>query len=258
MKTFYLWCGLIYSGILFASPEVPLQKVNIDLHDQAALQRGAQVFMNYCSGCHSIKYMRYNKMAEDLGLLTFEGHVDTELLVNNLIFTSAKPEDPIQISMLPADARQWFGKVPPDLSLTARERGPSWIYTYLQSFYHDAKRPFGSNNWLFPDVAMPNVFAPLQGDVLYDNKNGQLITYLGNGSMTRAQFESTLQDLVTFLTYVGEPAKLVRYRMGIKVLLFMVVLTGLAYALKRSYWKQLRTKTKIVLPKNNQNKKFFS
>ena len=185
-----------------------LLPVHIDTENKATLQRGAKLFMNYCSGCHSLRYMRYNRMAHDLGLTTVSGEVDTDFLQSNLIYTHATPQDPIQISMPAADARQWFGRVPPDLSLTARERGSSWIYTYLKSFYADAKRPFGANNLLVPDVAMPNVLMPLRD----------------NSGMTQQQFEQSLTDVVTFLSYVAEPEKAMRHTLGWKVLLFLLVL----------------------------------
>lgn len=191
------------------------QSLNIDPSDRAKLQRGARIFMNYCSGCHSLRYLRYNRMAEDLGLITPDGQLDRALLINNLVFTSAKISDPIQIAMPSSDAREWFGMVPPDLSLTARERGAKWIYTYLNSFYIDKSRPFGANNLLVPEVAMPNVLAPLQVE----------------GAMSQQQFEHTLEDLVTFLVYVGEPVQLVRYRMGLKVLAFLILILLVAYPL---------------------------
>lgn len=175
---------------------------------QATLLRGAKWFMDYCSGCHSLRYMRYNRMAHDLGLMSASGEVDSNLLRSNFIYTHATPQAPIQISMPTADARQWFGRVPPDLSLTARERGTTWIYTYLNSFYADSSRPFGANNRLVPDVAMPNVLVPLRDD---------------NG-MTQQQFEQSLTDVVAFLSYVAEPEKAERESLGWKVLLFLLVL----------------------------------
>jgi ubiquinol-cytochrome c reductase cytochrome c1 subunit len=226
--------------------ERPLMPIKIDLHDKAKLQRGARLFMNYCSGCHSLRYMRYNQMGKDLGITTFTGEVDTDLLKNNLIFTTSQPLDPIKISMPEVDAREWFGKPPPDLSLTGRERGANWLYTYLHSFYLDKKRPFGTNNLLIPDVAMPNILSPLQGEVVAIKDNNHLATpsntsllLIEKGEMTQQQFDSALQDIVTFLVYVSEPAKLQRFRIGTGVLLFLAILLILAYQLKRSYWQDI-------------------
>lgn len=246
MKKILLCLILMISWIQIAVADAELIPVTIDLQDSEKLQRGARIFMNYCSGCHSLRYMRYNRMANDLGLTTFTGDIDSDLLVSNLIFTTAKVYDPIQNSMPAEDARQWFGRVPPDLSLSARERGAEWLYTYLKSFYFDKKRPFGANNALVPDVAMPNVLAPLEGRVIAepqaDSANQRLpmhLVLIERGEMTEQQFDSTLQDLVTFLVYVGEPAQLVRHRIGVIVILFLCIFLIVAYLLKRAYWRGL-------------------
>ncbi|MDI9818428.1 MULTISPECIES: cytochrome c1 [unclassified Legionella] len=235
--------SLVISSLIHAASVAKLLPVNIDVSDQSKLQRGAKIFMNYCSGCHSLKYMRYNTMAKDLGLTTFTGEIDTDLLFNNLIFTTAKIHDPIEISMPAIDARQWFGIMPPDLSLTARERGASWIYTYLKSFYADDSKPFGTNNLLVPDVAMPNVLEPLIGRVAaVKGDTESAISHLvlvAPGEMNQREFNSTVEDLVTFLSYVAEPVQLVRYRIGIIVILFLSVFWLLAYLLKRTYWKNI-------------------
>ncbi|MFM9183354.1 cytochrome c1 [Legionella pneumophila] len=217
--------------------------VPVDINDKESLQRGAKMFMNYCSGCHSLKYMRYNRMAQDLGLTTFDGQIAENLLKNNLIFTQATIYDPIQIAMSPEDAKQWFGMVPPDLSLSARDRGPVWIYNYLKSFYSDPSRPFGANNLLMPDVAMPNVLEPLIGKVILvkdKNSHANSLLVVKRGEMFEGQFDSALKDLVNFLVYVGEPAKLIRYKLGVFVLLFFWIFLIAAYSLKKAYWKQLK------------------
>ncbi|WP_408606926.1 cytochrome c1 [Legionella lansingensis] len=233
------------TSLVWADTNVAMLPVHIDVQDPAKLQRGAKIYMNYCSGCHSLRYMRYNRMAKDLGLTTFAGDIDQDLLFNNLVFTSGKIHDPIQIAMPKTDAIQWFGVVPPDLSLTARERGPSWIYTYLKSFYVDKKRPFGTNNLLVPDVAMPNIFEPLIGQVeavTEGQKPGAPISHLvlvKQGEMNSRQFDSTLEDLITFLTYVAEPARLERYHIGAIVLVFLFIFLIVAYQLKRVYWTKI-------------------
>jgi ubiquinol-cytochrome c reductase cytochrome c1 subunit len=223
------------------STTINLLPVKVEVQDKARLQRGAKIFMNYCSGCHSLRYLRYNRMGKDLGLLTFDGQLDKNLLINNLIFTTAKIQDPIQISMPAMDARQWFGLVPPDLSLVARERGAAWVYTYLKSFYTDSSRPFGSNNLLVPDAAMPNVLAPLEGEVVVVRQNreqGPHLLLKAKGEMSQQQFDNLLEDLVSFLVYVSEPAQLVRYRIGIGVLAFLGFFLLVAYRLKKLYWKK--------------------
>jgi len=242
----YLILILVASCLHANVAEPELLEIKIDTRDQSKLQRGAALFMNYCSGCHSLRYMRYNRMAEDLGLTTFDGSVDSDLLINNLIFTKAKIHDPIQISMPEVDARQWFGKLPPDLSLSARERGAEWLYTYLRSFYIDKSRPFGTNNLLIPDVAMPNILAPLEGDVvaipiggdLKRLSNSNLVT-IAIGEMNEQQFDSAVQDLVTFLVYVAEPGKPAHHRLGLIVLIFLGLLIIFAYRLKKVYWRNI-------------------
>lgn len=235
---------------------MPMRRAHVDVTDTAALQRGAKIYMNYCSGCHSLKYVRYSQMAKGLGLLTFDGRLDRDLLFNNLVFTKADDGDPIVIAMPPADAREWFGKIPPDLSLEARVRGVDWLFTYLTSFYQDDNKPFNSNNRLFPDVAMPNVLAPLQGNqvAVYkektfmfgdEKKTEKVISHLQivkEGEMTEHQFDSAVNDLVTFLSYVGEPMQTERQHIGYGVLLFLLVLAGLTYALKKAFWSQLKPK----------------
>ena len=232
---------MISWGSVFAD-DIELLPVTVDVRDTASLQRGAKFFMNYCSGCHSLRFMRYNRMAQDLGLTTFTGEVDSDLLVSNLIFTTAKIHDPIQNSMPAVDAQQWFGRVPPDLSLAARTRGSAWIYTYLKSFYADKKRPFGANNALVPDVTMPNILAPLEGRVINESSEHELplrLVLVEHGEMSQQQFDSALHDLVTFLVYVAEPVQLIRYRMGVVVMLFLGLFLILAYRLKRVFWRNI-------------------
>ncbi len=208
-----------FALVLVHAAEPPLLNISVDISDKAALQRGAKLFMNYCSGCHSLRYLRYNRMAHDLGLTTFDGSIDADLLKSNLIFTQATIHDPIQISMPEVDARQWFGRLPPDLSLTARERGVSWVYTFLNSFYADSTRSFGANNRLVPNVGMPNVIVPLRED----------------SQMTQQQLEASIKDLVTFLSYVAEPFKIERQRMGWVVLPFLCLCLGVVGLLKTKW-----------------------
>ena len=148
--------GLLVSATAYASGGGALLQSGTDLNDRASLQRGAQLYMNYCSGCHSLKYLRYSRMAEDLGLTEDE-------VMNNLNFTGAKFGEQILVNLTPEHANQWFGKMPPDLSLITRVRGSDWVYTYLNQFYLDESRPLGWNNKLFPNASMPNPLWELQG-----------------------------------------------------------------------------------------------
>lgn len=210
--------GLLVNPIVLAHP------VNINVQDKESLQRGARLFMNYCSGCHSLKYLRYNHMAKGLGLTQFNGRINEDLLKNNLIFTQATIHDPIRIALPPEDAKQWFGIVPPDLSLVAREKGTEWLYGYLNGFYKDDARPFGTNNRLVPDVAMPNILETMSHE------------------LPEEQFNTNLDDLVTFLAFVGEPVQPLRYHMGFFVVGFLLILFLVALGLKTVYWRKIGIK----------------
>lgn len=234
---------LLFGTQLSIAREEKVATLSINVQNKASLQRGAKLFMNYCSGCHSLKYLRYNRMAVDLGLMTHDGQLDEGLLKNNLIFTQATIYDPIEVAIPPEDAKQWFGIVPPDLSLTARDRGALWLYTYLKSFYSDNLQAFGTNNLLFPEVAMPNILEPLIGKTVLMHNKGDDKPYLqliGQGEMSPAQLNEALNDLVTFLVYVGEPGQLIRYQLGICVIAFLFALFFVAYWLQRIYWRRIK------------------
>jgi ubiquinol-cytochrome c reductase cytochrome c1 subunit len=244
-KTFIGRLAVFASGMLLAfsvsaaGGGATLQAGN-DLSDRASLQRGAQLYMNNCSGCHSLKYMRYSRMAEDLGLTEEE-------VMANLNFTGAKFGEQINVAM-PADhATKWFGKMPPDLSLISRVRGSDWIYTYLKSFYLDETRPLGWNNKLFPNASMPNPLWQLQGMQHAEfsepdatgERHVESLKVTQPGRQTAAEFDQTARDITNFLEYVGEPAALKRQSMGVWVILFLVALTFLAFLLKQEYWKDV-------------------
>ncbi len=227
----------VVPAVTMASGGVHLDAANIDVTDTASLQRGAKFFMNYCTGCHSLKYQRYNRLARDLGL------TDDEVKAN-LMFTTDNIGDPVTISMDPQDATKWFGKAPPDLSVTARYRGVDWIYTYLRSFYTDESRPFGVNNTVFPDVGMPNVLWQLQGTQnavvkKVDGVEMHELELVKPGTQSAEEFDGTVRDLTAFLSYVGEPVQAKRRSMGKWVLLFIGIFFVFAYMLKKEYWKDI-------------------
>lgn len=221
-----------------------LEHSGADLSDQASLQRGAALYTNYCLGCHSLKYMRYSRMAADLGLTE-------EQVMRSLNFTGAKFGEQMTIAMPAADAEKWIGKAPPDLSLTARVRGgPDWIYTYLKSFYRDSSRPLGWNNTLFPNVGMPNVLWELQGtqSAVFNPAEGahaggspvfSHFVQAQPGRLDGEQFDQVARDLSNFLQYVAEPAGLKRQQIGVWVLAFLSVLTFLTWLLKNEYWRDV-------------------
>jgi ubiquinol-cytochrome c reductase cytochrome c1 subunit len=213
---------------------------NVNVHDQGSLQRGARLFMNYCAGCHSLKYMRYSQMAEGLGLTEKQ-------VMDNLNFTGAKFGEPIVSAMPEADAEKWFGKAPPDLSLEVSAKGADWVAAYMKSFYLDPSTTSGWNNTVFPNVAMPFPLWQLQGEqvaVMNPAANGQPGTVkelklAQPGSMTPAQYDRAVRDLTAFLAYVSSPDELVRSRMGAWVVIYLVLFTLFALVLKKEYWKDV-------------------
>ena len=221
---------------------VHLDHANIDPTNKQSLQRGASLFVNYCLSCHSASLMRYEHMGKDLG-------IDEKLVSENLIFTGGKVGDLMTVATAPDDAKIWFGTVPPDLTVIARARGVDWLYTYLRSFYRDDSRHIGTNNLVFPDVGMPNVLWEMQGvqepvitTIKEDDGTEVKVVELElaeQGTMTPAEFDRTVRDLVNFLDYLGEPAKHERRALGKKVVLFLLLFLVLAYMLKRDYWKDI-------------------
>lgn len=213
--TLSVLAGLTLSLNTLASAGAALDHANTDINDQNSLQNGAKLFMNYCSGCHSIEFMRYNRIGKDLNI----SDADVE---KNLMFNGEKIGDKVTSSMSDVGAVQWFGTTPPDLSLVSRSKGVDWVYTYLRSFYKDDSRPFGVNNKILVNASMPDVLWELE-----QNKSAE-------------DFDQDVRDITNFLDYVGEPAKLVRVDLGYKVLAFLFVLFILSYLLKKEYWKDVK------------------
>jgi len=219
-------------------------KANIDITNKASLQRGAANFVNYCLGCHSAKYVRYNRMAADIG-------ISEQQLIDNLMFTAESPHETMRIGINADDAKRWFGVVPPDLSLVARSRGADYIYTFLRSFYADPAKASGANNLVLPGTAMPHVLWELQGvqeavwagepdaqgDVSHEFKEFKLAT---PGKLSPEEYDGFVRDTVTFLEYIAEPAQLQRRSLGFPVIAFLVFFTLLAWALKKEYWKDVK------------------
>ncbi|MCQ4346050.1 cytochrome c1 [Pseudomonas stutzeri] len=239
-----------------AATGYPLDKVDVDLTDKAALQDGARTFANYCMGCHGAQFQRYERVAKDLG-------IPEEIMMENLVFTGAKIGDHMKTSMRPEEAKVWFGAAPPDLTLVARVRGNDWLYTYLRTFYEDPTRPYGVNNMVFPNVGMPNVLSSLQGrqvigckqvqvvengKKVFDPLTGTPVTEEGcdqltivpkSGELSEAEFDEKIKNLVSFLAYSANPVKLESQRIGTYVLLFLAFFFVFAYLLKREYWKDV-------------------
>ncbi len=225
-----------------AGPSMPLQDANIDLTDQASLQRGAKLFMNYCLGCHQMQYQRYERTFRDIG-------IPTDIGLETLIFDGSKVGSHITNAMDKDDAATWFGAAPPDLTLIARVKSPDYIYTYLKSFYKDESRPFGVNNIVFPSVGMPHVLQELQGlpTPVYEEveEHGKTVKKVvavetdGQGEMSVDEYDQAARDLANFLEYVGEPSRLDSEAIGIKVLGFLFILFIFAFLLKKEYWRDV-------------------
>jgi cytochrome c1 len=220
----------------------PLQTMDPDLKNLPSLQNGFKLYTNYCIGCHSLKYQRYERTADDLG-------IPHDIALENLIFTGQKIGELMTTSMDPELAKNWFGAPPPDLTMVARLRGTDWLYTYLKTFYLDASRQFGVNNMVFENVGMPNVLMGLQGVQTTDCAAAEgsaegacehLVVQQGTGLMSAEDFDQSVYDIVNFLYYTGDPSRLERHRTGIFVLLFLVILYVFTYLLGREYQKEVK------------------
>ncbi len=223
-----------------------------DINDEASLQRGMQLYVNYCMGCHSLEHQRFSRAATDLGM-------PQDLVEENLIFSSELAfNDQMHIAMQPGDSESWFGVTPPDLTLFNRVKGPDYIYSYLLGFYRDPSQPLGVNNIVLEASAMPNVLEPLQGvqemvcaetdrpvdgaelDPLTGKyQSCEVLQITRPGSMEPEEFEEAVYDLTNFLVYVGEPSRLQAQAMAPKVLIFIFIFGVIAYLLKREYWRDV-------------------
>jgi ubiquinol-cytochrome c reductase cytochrome c1 subunit len=245
---FGLFIAILPALGLAAGSTVPLDPMEPDHTNKASLQRGVALFTNYCMACHSMEYARYKRVSEDLG-------IPQELYEENLIFTGAKIGELMKISMSGDMAADWFGAPPPDLTLVTRARGEEWVYSYLRGFYADDSRPLGVNNVVFPNVGMPHVLVGLQGlcavkprigvpasiEPLSGNVNNANVCpeFVFEGTMSGPEFDRAMWDLTNFLSYMGDPVKVERERLGIFVLIFVAIFFVFAYLLNREYWKDV-------------------
>ena len=241
---------------------IDCDKFEPELHNKASMQRGAKYFVNYCMGCHSLDYMRYERMSDDL-------NIPHEVTQQNLNFAGGSIGGLMTIAAAPKAQKKWFGATPPDLTLVARARGPEWLYTYLRNFYADDKRPYGVNNRVFKDVGMPHAMLELQGmahcapgsvnaenggvkrdpltreEILFDDKTGVALNPCGRlvvekqGKLNGEEFNEAVVDIVNFLSYVGEPSAVKRERMGVFALFFVSLFFIVAWLLNREYWKDV-------------------
>lgn len=221
-----------------------------------SLQRGARDFMAYCSGCHSMKHMRYSRIAQDL-------EIPEDLMKKNLMLTSDKIGDHIMSSLKPEDGTKWFGQAPPDLSVETRIRGADWVYNYLMTFYVDPSRPNGVNNLVLPGVSMPHVLGDLQGwqakpeehkaaegeaaehgeakaEGHGEEHHGPALELVTPGSMSPKDYKAMVTDITNFMHYAAEPGREARVSTGIKVMLYLfLLLLPVTWLLKKEYWKDV-------------------
>ncbi|MGD9598907.1 MAG: cytochrome c1 [Steroidobacteraceae bacterium] len=205
------------------------------LGDRASLQRGARNFMNWCAGCHSLKYVRYQRIGTDLGIAD-------DVMKANLVPPGAKITDYVTTAMPESLANASFGIVPPDLSLITRSKGTDYVFRFLKTFYADAAAATGTNNLALPGTAMPHVLSGLQGvphAVFATDGTFEKFEEGVPGQLTAAQYDAFVRDTVNFLEYAGEPAKLSRATIGIWVVLYLLLFTIIAWLLKQEYWKDV-------------------
>lgn len=220
MKIVFYALTIFLPSFLFTAGEYRCGSIECDsfesnVSDKASLQRGLSTYMNYCYGCHSLKYSRYKRVAEDL-------EIPIELYENNLIYDGSKIGELMEISLTKNDAIEWLGAYPPDLTLEARLRRPDWIYTYLRNYYPDASRPYGVNNRVYQNVNMPHVLEDIQNN------------------LSQVEYDQVIFDLTNFMTYVADPSAEQRKRIGTYVLLFLIIFTAFAYLTYREFKKDLK------------------
>ena len=240
--------GLLAGTAHAAGGGMPLDKAPNKVNDLGALQNGAKLFVNYCVGCHSAAFMRYNRLA-DIGLTNVQ-------IKDNLLFTTDKIGETMKATIDPKQAKEWFGANPPDLTVIARSRagaggtGADYLYTFLRTFYRDEAKATGWNNLVFPNVGMPHALWQLQGQrhaIFEEQQSHGQTTHvfkgwetISPGAMTEQQYDEAIGDLVGYLQWMGEPAQNTRVRLGIFVLIFLAFATAIAWKLNAAYWKDVK------------------
>jgi ubiquinol-cytochrome c reductase cytochrome c1 subunit len=237
------------SASFAASEGIAWDKANPKTNDMAALQNGAKLFVNYCLNCHSASFMRYNRL-KDIGLTE-------QQIKDNLLFSTDKVGETMKANIDPKQAKEWFGGLPPDLTVIARSKadvskgtGPDYIYTLLRSYYRDGGKATGWNNKAYPNIGMPHPLWELQGErepiyqtVKNHGKEEQVLAgwkQVKPGQLTPLQYDQAVSDLVSYLTWMGEPAQNQRVRIGVWVLIFLSFFTIIAWRLNASFWKDIK------------------
>ncbi|TCS36179.1 cytochrome c1 [Reinekea marinisedimentorum] len=248
---------IMAAGLLFgattgwaAGGDVHLEHMSPDMKDTVSLQNGLRTYMDYCAGCHSLGYARYNRVARDLD-------IPEDIFMENIVFAEdAKFGDLMKFAMSAENGKAWFGSAPPDLTMVTRVRGVDWVYSYLLGFYKDETRPYGVNNAVFKDVGMPHVLMDLQGlcssaphpaeDAKIDPLTGESIHsdacagYSVEGELTSHEYEEVVYNLVNFLNYMGEPYQMDRKRIGLYVFAFLAVFFFVSLLLQKELFKDIK------------------
>lgn len=239
MRALIVLLALVTAGSVYAAEEVELEKAGNDPDNINSLQRGARNFMNYCAGCHSAKYVRYNTLARDLQLSEAQ-------LIDNLMFNAEKTFETIEANMPMADAARWFGQPPPDLSLMARARGTDYIYNFLKGFYLEPESPSGVNNRVLKGTSMPHVLWELQGyqeavftTDEFGTEHFEHFEQVTPGSMSPEEYDNFVRDTANFMQYISEPIRSTRRVLGVWVLMFLIVFWIIASMLKKQIWKDV-------------------
>jgi ubiquinol-cytochrome c reductase cytochrome c1 subunit len=239
MRTLAALGALLMTFVVYGATEVELEPANNDPDNINSLQRGARNFMNYCSGCHSAKYVRFNTLGRDLNL-------SEEQLVGNLMFNAEKTFETIEATMPMDAAARWFGQPPPDLSLMARARGTDYVYNFLKGFYLDPDSPTGVDNRVLGGTSMPHVLWELQGyqtAVFSTDENGiqhfERFEQATTGTMSTEEFDEFARDTANFMEYMSEPIRSTRRVLGTWVIMFLIFFWILAYNLKKQIWKDV-------------------
>ena len=237
--------SIVAAGAYASGGGDTLQSAENDVDNIQSLQRGAANFINYCSGCHSAEYVRFNTLARDLEL-------SEEQLIDNLMFNADETFETIQASMRSKDAARWFGRQPPDLSLRARAKGTDYIYSLLKSFYIDPSSPTGVDNLVLSGTSMPHVLWKLQGyqkavyvDEPVEGQEGvsrpvfQRFELVSEGTMSAKEYDGFVRDTANFLEYIAEPERSTRRKVGTWVIIYLIFFLIITVMLKKQIWKDV-------------------
>ena len=241
--------GVMAGGAQAAGGDsIAWDKAPVKTNDLGSLQNGAKIFVNYCLGCHSAAYMRFNRL-KDIGLTE-------QQIKDNLLFTTEKVGETMRATIDPLQAKEWFGANPPDLTVIARSRagsggtGADYLYTFLRTFYRDDTKATGWNNMAFPSVGMPHALWELQGDrrPVFEQReeHGHHVSVfkgwnqVSPGTLTPLQYDQAVGDLVNYLQWMAEPGQNNRVRIGVWVLIFLGVLTIITWRLNAAFWKDVK------------------